>query len=168
MSGLPVAPVLALTRRRVLALGALLLLALSSTGQVPASKKGRPLMREEVAVVWIGISQDELYLLRVALDSNGRGVGADSFRGEEPRVFRVASWDYRPPDITIETEAVGDEGLYDLGTLRGQITGVAMHLAASGSGWRTEYELRREEELERRWGALKTAMSEKLSEGRSP
>lgn len=159
MSGLSVAPVLALARRRVLALAALLLLALFATGQVPASK-GRPLTREEVAVVWIGISQDELYLLRVELGSNGQGMGADSFRGEEPRVFRVASWDYRPPVITIQTEAVGDEGIYELGTLRGEITGVAMRLAAAGDGWRTEYELRREAELERRWTALKTAMSE--------
>jgi len=161
MSGLSVTPVLALARRRVLALAALLLLALSATGQVPESKKGRPLTHEEVAVVWIGISQDELYLLRVELDSNGQGMGADSFRGDEPRVFRVASWEYRPPVITIQTEAVGDEGTYELGTLRGEITGVAMHLAAAGDGWRTEYELRREAELERRWNALKTAMSEK-------
>lgn len=166
MSGLSVGPALALARRRILPVGALLLLLLSVTDQVPASKKGRPLTREEVATVWIGISQDELYLLRVALNSNGRGRGADSFRGEEPRVFRVTSWDYRPPVITIETEALGDEGLYELGTLRGEVTGVAMHLAASGNGWRTEYELRCEAEFERRWSALKTAMSEKLSQGR--
>jgi len=155
-------------RRRILGFGALLLLALFVTGQVPASKKGRPLTREEVAVVWVGISQDELYLLRIELDSNGHGMGADSFRGDEPRVFRVASWDYRPPVITIQTESVGDEGLYALGTLRGEITGVAMNLVAAGDGWRTEYELRREAELERRWSALKTAMSERLAEGRLP
>ena len=165
--GLSVVSVLLPARRRILALGALLLLALSTTGQVPASKKGRPLTREEVAVVWVGLSQDELYLLRVELDSNGQGIGADSLRGEAPRVFR-ASWDYHPPEITIQTESAGNEGLYALGTLRGEITGVAMHLVAVGDGWRTEYELRREAELERRWSDLKTAMSERLAKDRSP
>lgn len=172
MPGLPIGRVLGLDglaapRRVLLVLGVLLLLGLFAVGRVAASKKGRHLTQEEVAEVWIGISGDELYLLRIALEPNGEGVGADSLRGEEPKVFRIRSWDYRPPVITIETEPSASGESYELGTLRGQITGVVMHLTVSGDGWQTEYELRREAEFEQRLVALKMAMGEE-PEGRPP
>jgi hypothetical protein len=121
-----------------------------------APKKARPFTPDEVAAVWVGISEDQNNLLRLTLDRQGVGIGAYSFVDAPPRVFSVSSWAYEPPRIVIEAQATH----IGIKSVRGKIVGLLMYLSISGEGWKTDYTLRREAELEQRWRNLKKAMGE--------
>lgn len=131
------------------------ILGLVAGGGISA-KKARFLTREEIAVEWVGISESESYLLRLALAPEGYGIGAFSFLNESPRAFRILSWEYEPPQIRFETDAAQ----FEVDVIRGKIIGIKMQLTMSGESWRTNYMLRREAELEQRWRNLKEAMGE--------
>jgi hypothetical protein len=121
-----------------------------------AHKKARPFTREEVATVWVGISEDQNHLLRLTLDPQGSGIAAYSFVDQPPRVFDVSAWAYEAPRIVIDAEATH----LGVDTVRGKIVGLELYLSISGDDWQTDYTLRREAELEQRWRDLKKAMGE--------
>lgn len=124
---------------------------------IEASKKMRPLTHAEVSHVWIGLSEDELYMFRLSLAPDGKGFGAYSFLDDEPHIFRVSSWKYLPSAIQILIEPVGQSPLI-ASSLNGEIVGARMHLRMSGKGWSRSLSLRREEDLAGRWNRIKEAM----------
>lgn len=122
-----------------------------------AEKRMRQLSAEEVAQVWVGLSEDELYLLRLRLDVSGKGTAAYAFADQPPRRFTIRAWTYRDGQIEIALERADDSPL-PVPTLNGAVVGTAMKLTIGGEGWSREVELRLEEALESRWRRLKEAM----------
>jgi hypothetical protein len=120
-------------------------------------KKGRLLTYEEVARVWIGVSEDELCLLRLSLKPDSTGLGAYSFLDKEQHVFGIPSWTYEAARLHIAVEPT-DQTHWRLEPLRGSVVGDAMQLTMTGEGWNRTFTLRREEELVRRWNKLRDSM----------
>ena len=145
-------------RSRLLApLLVLLILVAAMPSSGFASKRGRLPTREEIAQVWVGWSKDELYLLRLDLFANGKGIGGYTFLGEEPRTFQISSWKYYKGRI--EVRPVAPEGPSSwVGTLRGSIVGQSMNVEAAGRDWNLSFGLRREAQFEQDWIKLKQQM----------
>lgn len=139
------------------ALAAPLAVILLATSPADASKKMRPLTHAEVSQVWVGISEDELYIFRLSLAPNGEGFGAYSFTDDSPRIFRVSAWKYEPPSIRVTMEPV-DRSPLVASQLNGEIIGMRMHLTMSGKGWSRSLTFRCEEDLIDRWRRVKDAM----------
>jgi len=130
---------------------------------VEASKKMQPLTHEEVSHVWIGLSEDELYMFRLSLAPDGKGFGAYSFLDDEPHIFRVSAWKYLPSSIQILIEP-SDQWPLITNSLNGKVVGVRMQLKMSGKGWSRSLSLRREEDLVVRWNRIKEAMARRRIE----
>lgn len=131
-----------------------------------APKKARLLTHGEVARVWIGVSEDELCLLRLSLKADNTGLGAYSFLDKEQHAFRIPSWKFEAARLHIAVEPT-DQNHWRIGPLRGSIVGDAMQLTMAGEGWSRSFTLRREEELARRWNKLRDFM-ERVAAGASP
>lgn len=130
------------------------LLFLESRQAATSEKRMRPLSLEEVAQVWVGLSEDELYLLRLRLDKSGTGLAGYAFAEERPRGFRVRSWSYKGDQISILLEAA-DRSPLEVPTLSGALVGTSMRLTMKGAGWSRQVDLRLEAPLERRWIGVK-------------
>jgi len=143
---------------RVVASVLVLIAVITAVSQVAlARKRWKPPTRDEVAQVWIGWSSDQLYLLRLELFPDGKGLGGYIFLGEEPRVFEISGWRYQ--EGRIEIYPVAPQGAPSwVRFLKGGIVGVAMNLAASGADWKLSFSLRRESELEDKQTKLKRNM----------
>lgn len=133
-----------------------------------AAKKARPLSREEVATVWIGLSEDELYLLRLSLRADGTGQAAYVFVDSEAKVAPITAWSYDPgyePRVwewfggkssRIEITISGDSTFKKLeGTLGAE---PSMTLRAAGPDWELRLVFRREQDLVPRWQHLRRSM----------
>jgi hypothetical protein len=136
--------------------GSLALLPLSRA-LVSADKRMRPLTHEEVAQPWIGLSEDELYVLRVDLRQDGTGVGGYVFAQEEPQLFRVVSWQYDGTRVQLVTEPLSNSATA-FHKVTGTLEGVAMELSLKGRGWQRKVHLRQEVDLEQRWERLRSSM----------
>lgn len=116
-----------------------------------------PPTREEVATTWIGVSEDELYLFRLVLYSEGEGSIGYVFAQDKPTIYPISSWHYENGAIEIDTDF--PPGIEDWkGPLKGEVTPRDMTLQMSGQGWSRSIFLRREAEFESRWLALKASM----------
>jgi hypothetical protein len=124
-----------------------------------ARKRSKPPAREEVAQVWIGWSTDELYLLRLDLFPNGKGLGGFIFLGEEPRTFRINSWKYNEGQIEVFPGTPEGPPSW-VGPLRGSIVGLAMRLTTAGRDWKLSFLLRREAEFEEKLRHLELKMAD--------
>ena len=60
------------------------------------SKVGRLLTRDEVATTWVGLTEDELYVVRISLRQPDGGLVGYSFLDDPPIVLKVGSWAYDP------------------------------------------------------------------------
>lgn len=138
---------------RLVAVSALLFLASSTEAAV----KRRPITRERVAKVWIGFSEDELYMIRLNLKPEGDGLGAFSFVSEEPCVFSIHSWSYQKGKVEITLETPLKECMSGI-TFRGEIQGNAFEVTMKDHSWKRKASLRREEDLVVQWQRLRAAM----------
>lgn len=118
----------------------------------------RQLSRDEVAVTWVGLSDDELYMFRVALHADGSGVGSFRFVDDPVRRFRIQEWSYELDRISIRVDPVEAAAL-GFAELRGTLRGWKMVLTLSGRGYEQKISLRQEAHLERRWELLRATMS---------
>lgn len=148
--------------RRFLAKGLIVTVAtvaFASLAFCQTSKHGRLLTRQEVATTWIGLSEDELYLVRIVLLESGKGVVGYTFLDDAAIVRRVESWTYDPKASSrIGIKLIpGQEPVLDLG---GDVIGVRMELTMSQGDWSRRVSLRRERDLEHRWRQLKDGMLE--------
>ncbi len=96
-----------------------------------ANKAIKPLSREVVARVWVGLSEDELYILRLALSADGTAAGGYAFLDDPPKVFRIASWNYEPQRIKLVV-ASADREAVSIEMLEGAVVGTAMNLTVRG------------------------------------
>lgn len=156
-------PVIATGPRRLVALPALavstgLTILVASAALSSAAKPMKPLSREEVAQAWVGLSEDELYILRVDLRQDGTGAGAYAFAQQEPQMFHVSSWQYDGEHIELVTLPVPDSVIAS-DRIEGRLQGVAMELTLKGRGWELRVHLRQEADLERRWERLRRHMN---------
>ena len=119
-----------------------------------------PIRQGDVVGTWIGLTTDELQMIRMTLGSDGRGIVGFSFLDHQPCVFRISSWTFNGGDIAI---ALGDSltGCPRDRELRGIVKGNALELTLRGSGWKRNASLRKEEGLADRWRKLKAAMSDR-------
>jgi hypothetical protein len=85
--------------RAFLVLSLFLRLATGST--LSSSTMKRVLTLEEVARVWVGVTEDEAYLLRLSLSPGGIGQAGYVYADSEPKVARITSWSYHSPTIVI-------------------------------------------------------------------
>lgn len=144
--------------RRVMQLLLIALLMVSSLPQPGfARKKGKPPTREEIAQTWFGWSTDELYLIRLNLYPNGKGLGGFIFRGEEPQTFPIDSWHYEHGRLEIHPAPLEGSSSW-VGPLRGSVVGLVIKLTAKGPDWNLSFLLRREAEFEAGWKKLKEEM----------
>jgi hypothetical protein len=134
------------------------LLASGWAAHAIATKKARMLRREEVAQIWLGISEDELYVVRLSLSQDGKGSGGYIFVDDKPFLFRIADWKYQAGKISITPESP-EHARSGLRGFTGEISGIAMELTMSGQDWHRHLSLRRESQMEHRWNMLKEAMS---------
>jgi len=142
-------------------LAGVVVLFLAFLPSVAAEKKMRPLSREAITQVWLGLSEDSLYLYRLDLKDDGTGLGGYVFTDQEPTLFRIASWSYEQGNIVISPAPPESESS-SLRLLRGRVVGMEMKLTVSGHGWRYSVLLRREGDLEPQWRRLREAMRQDL------
>lgn len=73
---------------------AIMALMLATCIPFSASKKARHVFLEEVADVWVGLTEDELTIYRLVLDPSGTGKGGFVYGAGEPVLFEISSWKY--------------------------------------------------------------------------
>ena len=165
MFRLPLGRTLSQTARVFISAGRIVLivfamLLLANRSPTCADKKPRPLTLEEIAQTWVGISEDELYLVRMSLNRDGTGQGAYVFQDEPPMVFRVVSWKYDQKSIEIVVlPQESGKGFLESGHMSGSVMGYAMTLGISGHRWKLKLNMRPEAVFERRWEETKSAMT---------
>ena len=114
--------------------------------------------RADMVGTWIGLTTDELQMIRLTLGPQGDGIIGVSFMDEEPCVFRLASWTFDSGKVALElANSIGrcprDREFH------GVAKGNALELTVQGSGWRRGASLRREESLVDRWMRLRASMN---------
>lgn len=125
----------------------------------PSSKMGRLLTRDEVATTWVGLTEDELYVVRISLRQPSGGLVGYSFLDDPPIVLKVGSWAYDPKGSSRLT-IVPAPGQTRSVELSGDVVGVQMELTISQGGWHRKVSLRQENEWRQRWRRLVDAMGE--------
>lgn len=130
---------------------------LSATSLEGAGKRAL-IHRSDIVGTWIGLTTDELQMVRLMLAPDGKGTLGSSFLAEEPCVVRIASWTFDKGEITL----VFDDSPARCPRepeLHGVARGSALELILRGAGWKRMASLRKEDGLANRWQRLKAAMS---------
>ncbi len=136
----------------------LAIVLLVSTSSGLASKRPQPPPLDEVAQTWIGISGNQRYLIRLELHADGTGLGAYTYRADEPRLFDIPTWHFKEGRIRIEPVAPLGPPTW-VREMKGSVGGTTMDLKVSAKDWKIQFFLRREAELEERWTMLKRGMA---------
>ncbi len=123
-----------------------------------AEKRARALTRDEVATVWVGLSEDELYVFRIALRMDGTGELGYIFLVGEPHVLPLVTWRYDSPSIALDVERLS-RNKFGIDRLAGRIVGTSMRITVEGKDWGRRLQLRREAGLEGSWNKLRAAMN---------
>jgi hypothetical protein len=114
--------------------------------------------RDDMVGTWIGLTTDELQMIRLTLGPQGDGVIGFSFMHEKPCVRPITSWTFDSGQIPLRlNESLGSCARDH--AFHGVARGNELELTLRGSGWKRRSSLRKEEGLADRWGKLKAAMS---------
>jgi hypothetical protein len=145
-----------LKTHRLLAL-VLVIMVLPTVSLEGADKRVR-IQRGDLVGTWIGLTTDELQMIRLTLGPQGDGIIGVSFMDEEPCVFRLASWTFDTGEVALDlADSLGrcprDREFH------GVAKGNALELTVRGAGWKRSASLRKEERLVDRWQRLKAAMN---------
>jgi hypothetical protein len=122
-----------------------------------SEKKIPPHVKEDIAQPWIGISEDELDVVRLDLRPEGKGWGAYVFVDHQPQVFRITSWTLERYSIEIRGDLKDLEDRAN-NTLKGTVVGFKMQLTMSGEGWRRKLWLRPENAIEPKLNELQRSI----------
>jgi hypothetical protein len=156
-------PLKSLQEPRLLALAPALIIAvlailyLSIPGRSFSAKKIPPHVKTDIAQSWIGISEDELDVMRLDLHPDGKGWGSYVFVAHRPQVFQIAAWSLERYSLEIRGDLKGLEDKAN-GALTGAVIGFKMELTMSGDGWHRKFILRPENDIESRLNALRRSM----------
>jgi hypothetical protein len=112
----------------------------------------------EIAQPWIGISEDELDIVRLDLHPDGTGFGAYIFVDHAPQVFRIDAWLLKGYSITVQAKLAELEDKAD-GELKGEVVAFKMDLIMSGRGWHRRLWLRPEHSIESKLDELRKVMA---------
>ena len=143
-------------KRELVAL--VLVAAVLFSARLEGSGKRVRIQREDMIGTWIGLTTDELQMIRLILGPHGDGIIGFSFMDEEPCVFRLASWTFDRGEIAFNLEGSPTSCPRDR-QFNGVARGNALELTVRGPGWKRTASLRKEEKLADRWRRLKAAMS---------
>lgn len=102
--------------------------------------------------LWVGVTVDELYTLRLELRSDRTGVLAVAFRDDEPTLLLISAWKLEGRTFSAWTKQA------KLPDLSGHAGNTALSLTFDTNGSRRRVEFRREQDIERRWNRLKSVM----------
>lgn len=144
-------------RRRV---GAVVLAATvtAAWSSLQAAEKRVPIQRDDVVGAWIGLTTDDLELIRLDLAAEGGGALGFIFVDLAPCVVPLKSWSFSRGRIELE---VADTPTCARGRrFQALVAGNTLELDVLGEGWRRQAHLKRESPLEDRWEQLKTAMGQ--------
>lgn len=147
---------------------ALLVLILVASSQASASKVAPNLSHNEVATIWIGLSDGEVYGYRLSLLPDGTGSGAFAKKDQDVFVFEITQWTYLRGKIEIRGRFVDESAVRDEILLTGKVVSRYMSLVDKGPDWKLGIELRRESEILDWLADLQTAMKPpEVAESRS-
>ena len=121
------------------------------------ARRIRVITRDEVAKTWIGLSEDEIYMVRLELKPRGDGSGGFSFLGDAPCIFQISSWNYEKGFIKMNLGTARDNCAKGK-KFHGQVQGNSLNLIMEEDHWKRVASLRREADLVPRWQSLKAAM----------
>jgi hypothetical protein len=133
-------------------------LVTSSVSSTEAADKRVRIQRNDLVGTWIGLTSDELQMVRLTLNPDGAGSLGYSYLEKDPCIYRVASWVFKQGNIELKLGHLGMSCALDR-EFRGVVSGNALELTIQGKGWKRSASLRREENLEDRWRMLKNAMA---------
>lgn len=128
-----------------------------STAMLNGSKSVR-IQRDDLVGTWVGLTTDELQMIRVTLEPQGKGIIGVSFLDEQPCVFRLASWLFDGGKLAFNFDRSSATCVQKI---QGLTRGSALELTLSGADWKRTASLRREEKLADRWERLRFTMSQK-------
>ena len=134
-----------------------LALALPNTWPTVHAKPIPPTSQEDLAQVWIGLTEDELKIFRITLDSTGGGIVGFVYLDNEPEIHEIASWTNKGQRLKLRTNPPPGSASGPL-ELEGTALGSAIELVVRTPGWKRRLSLRPEAELEQRWNRLRAAM----------
>jgi hypothetical protein len=125
---------------------------------VEASDKRMRIQRDDVVGTWIGLTSDEMQMIRLSLEHDGTGLIGFSYLNDEPCVFHLAAWTFDKGKITLKLDGSPAKCPLDR-EFHCVVSGNALDLTMQGSGWKRSASLRREESLADRWRRLRATMS---------
>lgn len=128
------------------------------TLSIEGSEKRVRINREDVVGTWIGLTSDELHIIRLTLDAEGVGWLGLSFLDEAPCTVALTSWTFDKGKIALKLDAPAASCHLNR-ELRGVVSGRGLIITVQGIGWNRSASLRREEKLSERWMELKAAMT---------
>lgn len=138
--------------RRLIAL--LVVLGVAST--LHALGKRVAIEREDLVGVWIGLTTDDLELVRLDLSATGDAVLGYTFMDREPCIVAVRAWTFGDGALDLvlghAPECAGGR------QFSGVVAGNTVSLVIRGDGWKRRAVLKRESPLVSRWDVLKAAM----------
>jgi hypothetical protein len=114
--------------------------------------------RGDIVGTWVGLTTDELQMVRLMLAPDGKGTLGSSFLAEEPCVVRIALWTFGKGKITLVLDDSPAPCPLDR-EFHGVVKGNALELTVRGAGWKRTASLRKEDGLAKRWKRLQGAMS---------
>lgn len=148
-----------LTLRKKCVVASLLVILVSLLpANLESSRKRVPIQRDDVVGTWVGLTTDELEMIRLTLGPRGDGKLGFSFMDEEPCVVGRISWIFDRGKVELNLDKSSGECQRDR-EFRAVATGTILQLTIQGHGWRRRASLRKEESIVERWKSLRAAMS---------
>lgn len=111
----------------------------------------------DIVGTWVGLTSDELQLVRLTLDPDETGLLGYSYLDKEPCILQIVSWAFEKGNVSVKLEGHGVNCSLDR-EFQGVVRGNSLEFAILGEGWKRSASLRGEENFEIRWRRLKAAM----------
>ena len=138
---------------------ALVLIVIVSAVAAEGFVKRVRIQRSDMEGTWVGLTTDELQMIRLTLEPQGDGIIGFSYVDEEPCVFRVTAWTFNAGKLSLELgDSIGR--CFKDREMHGVAKGNALEITMRGTGWSRNASLRKEEGLVERWRKLRSAMNQ--------
>jgi len=144
-----------MTTKKILCYAMLAISIFACAGLEGAEKKVRIESRDMVGT-WVGLTADELQMIRLVLSADGQGLIGFSELAEEPCVFRVSFWTLKNGQVDLNLGQ--STGCPRDRKFSGMIKGIALEITVQGGGWKRIASLRKEDALLERWKKLRVTM----------
>ena len=123
-----------------------------------ASKRPSYPTMEIIAGAWIGFNEDDLYYYRLALNTNGTGMCANTFVSDPASLYRVPHWALNGYNIDISLEPIdaNAEPIW----MKGKTAGGRLNLEIGGKtlNWKRKLKMYRESDVHEKHDRVKARM----------